>query len=352
MTFKYQLILSFIGLLLACNKESNPLPEVQGPAPVSWLIPQEEVFDSGIGRDGIPSVDQPKFSTTEEVNPFFDNKLVLGIAHNGVYKAYPIDILNWHEIVNDEVDDLSVAITYCPLTGTGIGWGRKIGSSITTYGVSGFLYNNNLMPYDRQRNSTWSQQRLECVNGVLIGFKPETYTLMMTTFSTWKKSFPDSKVMTAETGFDRRYSEYPYGDYRTNQDLLFFPVNVRDERLPAKERVLGVLIEEAARAYRFNQEEAGTEIIYDQLAGKSLIIVRSAKDNYNTAFLNPNGLNFEAISDNLPSIMKDELGNEYDLSGRIIIGPNQGETLSMPVAFIGYWFSWPAFYPTIEIYEE
>ena len=351
-TIRKLFLFTLLTLIAGCSGDSPVIVET-GPTPVSWLIPQDEVIDSGVGMDGIPSVDNPQFSLESEVNKAFDDDLVIGIEFNGELRAYPVPMMDWHEVVNDDVNGLKVAITYCPLTGTAIGWERQLNKNVvTTFGVSGFLYNTNLMPYDRRTNSLWSQQRLECVNGPFIGNKPKTYHLMETTFATWKKSFPGSKVMNANTGFDRRYSFYPYGNYRQDNDQFFFPIGREDNRIPNKERVLGVFIGEITKAYRFNESQDGTDIIADNIAGSELIIVRSKKDNFNTAFLNPDHRIFKPVQNGLPSIMIDENSNEYDLAGRIISGPNIGTRLQKPLSFIGYWFSWASFYPEIEIYTE
>ena len=336
--------------ILSCSKDDPVTFTNSGISPSAWLVPKEEVIDAGVGKDGIPSLDDPQFSTPEEIGPFFDDELVIGIEHQGQIKAYPLPILDWHEIVNDEINGLHLAVTYCPLTATAIGWERKFGEVVTTFGVSGLLYNSNLMPYDRRTKSTWSQQQLECVNGTMAGRQPSTHNLIETTFSTWKKAFPDFQVMNANTGFDRRYSLYPYGDYRENQDLLFFPVAATDDRLPAKERVLGVIQDGGVKVYRFNNTGAGTEVIHDEIDGLETVVIRSDRDNYNTVFYNPGGLRFTPVQDGLPVIMKDDEGNSYDLAGRVIEGPREGEKLSAPTAFIGFWFSWVAFYEQVELY--
>ena len=345
----------FIPLLiiaLSCSKDEPVNFTNTGISPADWLVPKEEVIDAGVGKDGIPSLDNPQFSTPDEIGPFFDQELVLGIEHGGMLKAYPMPILDWHEIVNDEVNGLYLAVTYCPLTATAVGWKRKFGEVVTTFGVSGLLYNNNLMPYDRRTNSTWSQQRLECVNGNMAGRVPVTYNLIETTFATWKKAFPESLVMNANTGFDRRYSIYPYGDYRENQDLLFFPVAGTDGRMPAKERVLGVLQENGVKVFRFNGKEDGTEVIHAEVDGTEIVVVRSNKDSYNTAFYNRAGARFTAVQNGLPVIMRDDDGNNYDLAGRVLDGPLKGEKLAAPTAFIGFWFSWVAFYENVEVYGD
>ena len=334
-------------LLFGCNQEE---PIVSANTQPTWLIPQEEVLDGGTGRDGIPSIDAPKFDQVSKVNPAFDDQLVIGYEHKGEIHGYPLPILDWHEVVNDEIVDLNIAITYCPLTGTSIGWDRKLGSSITTFGVSGLLYNSNLMPYDRSSNSLWSQQNLMCVNGTRRGTIPKSYSLIETTLATWRKSFPNSKIMNANTGFDRQYSFYPYGNYRSN-DVLFFPVK-EDDRLPIKERVLGVLINDKTVVFRFNKVNEGTDVIHHVINTTDIVVVRSQDDNYNTAFLNPDQLEFSPVQNALPVVMEDQNKNKYDLRGQVIEGPDLGSKLSKPLSFIGFWFSWPAFYPNVEIYED
>lgn len=338
-------------LCLACEEPENPSDIVYVSPFATWDVPVDEVFDAGVGKDGIPSLDAPMFSPASEINTAFDEVLVLGIEHEGEFRAYPVHMLNWHEIINDDIQGLEVAITYCPLTGTGIGWGRRLDGFLSSFGVSGFLYNTNLMPYDRRTGSTWSQQKLACVNGPYRGRKPQTYTLIETTFKTWKKAFPNSWVLNANTGFDRRYVEYPYGDYLTNNDLLFFPVQPLDDRLPNKERVLGILIDSLSqKVYRFNEEEIGIDLIQDTLGGRPVVVVRSKEFNINAAFFPNENLNYFPVQNDFPRIMKDEENNYYDLAGRIIEGPNSGEKLARPISFLGFWFSWGAFYPGIEIY--
>jgi len=142
--------------------------------------------------------------------------LVIGFAQGDDARAYPHFILDWHEIVNDRVGDIHIAVTYCPLTGTGIGWEREINGSVTTFGVSGLLFNSNLIPYDRNTDSNWSQIRLDCVNGDLIGTEAETHVLVETT---WKTMYPKTLVMSMNTGYNRSYGNYPYGNYRTAREI-------------------------------------------------------------------------------------------------------------------------------------
>jgi hypothetical protein len=225
----------------------------QTPAP-EWLIPTDFVFQ-GAGRDAIPSLDVPAFihAVETETEMFFvdDDDLIIGISSGDHQRSYPHKILDWHEIVNDQIDDEVFSVIYCPLTGTGTIWNRVFDGGLNTFGVSGLLYNSNIIPYDRETESLWTQIDEKCINGSLIGEKPERLRFIETSWYTWSSMFPESDVLSDQTGFDRNYSVYPYGDYKTNHNFIGFPISYNDDRLPSKERVHCIIIDGQAKAYRF-----------------------------------------------------------------------------------------------------
>ena len=317
-----------------------------------WLIPSDRVFDGGVGQDGIPAVDDPNFSSVSEIDFLSDNALVVGIFSDTEVKAYPHPILDWHEIVNDEIGDKSVAVTYCPLTGTAIGWDRNVNGSKTTFGVSGKLYQTNLIPFDRATESYWSQIRLDCVNGNLINTKINTSPVVETTWATWKQMYPNSLVMNTNTGFSRNYQQFPYGDYRTNNANLLFPVDPLDQRLGSKNRVLGVLGDQEKRVYSIDLFES-PRVIHDVLDGQNLVIVGSKEMNFIVAY-EDNSLieGLEINLDNLPIVGVATNGNQVTLFGQVLdSNGNFIQNLNNTESFIAYWFSLGAFYPGIEIYE-
>ena len=346
-------VLSYcIIVLFACSDDgANNANDVFPELLPEWTVPRELVLDGGVGKDGIPSIDTPRFSPASAVNPAFNDELVLGIVSDDVVRAYPIPILDWHEVVNDHFARQQVSITYCPLTGTGIGWQLPLGNG-GSFGVSGLLFNSNLMPYDRRTNSTWSQMKFECVNGLLRGRRPITYTLVETSFKTWKTTFPDSEVMNANTGFDRRYSFYPYGDYRTNQERLIFPVALTDDRLPPKERVRGVIVDDKVKVYPFMGGEEGITVFHDDFEEIPLVLSISKEHNFISAFIRPEGHQFSPPGKGLPAILVDQKGNHYNLAGMVISGPQQGMSLETPLSLMGFWLAWPSFYTDIEIYSK
>lgn len=320
-----------------------------------WLIPIGEVRDGGPGKDGIPAVDRPELVGVSAAGYLDDQDLILGMVVGGDARAYPHRILDWHEIINESIGGKSVSIVYCPLTGTGIGWERVVLGRETTFGVSGLLYNTNIIPYDRATDSNWSQLLLKAVNGPAIGEKAKTYSLIETTWGTWKKMYPNTRVVSRNTGFNRDYGRYPYGDYRTNQNFILFPVSRVDNRLPAKERVLGVILEDKLKVYSIELFNDQNLVIEDQFEGKDLVVIGNKSANFIVAFensLNAGKRTFTAIQNKLPTIMNDDLGNEYDVAGRVVSGPDTGKSLKEVPRMMSYWFSWASFYPEILLFQS
>lgn len=355
-------VLGFVFLLIlvmSCQKSADtPTPG----APVAtgtngvedpWLIPKERVFDGGPGQDGIPSIDQPNFSRIESVNFLKDDDLVIGIKVGDDIRAYPHSILDYHEIVNDHIGDNYFAITYCPLTGSAIAWNRELNGEVTTFGVSGLLYNTNLIPYDRLTNSLWSQMLLTSVNGPLINTQIETYPLVEMSWSTWKMMFPESEVLNTQTGFDRDYSVYPYGGYKTNHDQLLFPIDREDVRFSKKDRGLGIVAVNQAQFYGFRHFSKETRVLNRDFAGMEIVVVGSEQLNFIVAYKRrvPNGgiLRFTVEPEvELPVIMTDEGGSQWNIFGEAVSGPLLGSKLEPVTSYIGFWFAWTAFYQDVQ----
>ncbi|NOR75852.1 MAG: DUF3179 domain-containing protein [Draconibacterium sp.] len=218
----------------------------------NWLVPHNEVRSGGPGKDGIPAISNPEFVSVAQSAFMEKSDFVVGFSDGTNIKAYPHDVLDWHEIVNDWIGPLDYSIIYCPLTGTATAWDRVIDGKISSFGVSGLLYNTNIVPYDRATGSNWSQLFDKAIFGEKKGVKPKTYMVLETTWQTWKKLYPGSKIMNFNTGYNRNYGSYPYGDYREDSNIIF-PVKYLDPRLHAKERVHAVIINGKARVYRFEE---------------------------------------------------------------------------------------------------
>ena len=355
------ILLPVSGALLLNSCDLNSSTDGVDLSEDSWIIPASEIVDGGPGKDGIPSIDDPDFDSLENTNYVPDDRMVVGIRVNGEVRAYPHQILDWHEIVNDKSGDDHFAIVYCPLTGTGMSWNREIDGSVTEFGVSGLLFRNNLIAYDRNTDSNWSQMQLRSVNGEFITREIETYQLVETTWETWKQLFPDSKVHTTNTGHSRNYNGFTYGPtYHTDHNRILFPVRNTDDRLQNKDRVHGIIESDPSdsdfevRVYVIDEFGDGVNLIRDQLANNEYLVAGSTEYNIAAAFKldDPTlaSLDFFAVDDELPVVFRDSEGTSWDIFGTALDGPREGDRLTAARSYTGYWFGWADFFPDLEIY--
>lgn len=275
-------------------------------------IPLEEILSGGPPKDGIPAILKPKFVDAEKTSFLKDEDRVLGLIVNGEAKAYPIKILNWHEIVNDIVGGKPVLITYCPLCGTGMAFDPVVDGKRHTFGVSGLLYKSDVLMYDHQTESLWSQIMQEAVVGKLLGVRLTLVPMIHTTWEAWKKEHPKTLVLSTDTGFKREYRQDPYESYAKSSQLMF-PVGNVDERIPPKDFVLGIEHNGISKAYPFSELERSPNSFSDSIGSEKVTI-------------------------------------KYDSSSRTarIRGPD-GKDLPSVVA---YWFAWVAFHPKTEVYKS
>ncbi len=360
---KYTLKLILALLIVSCSSPSDNEQNGiggSGSTPINetsngngWLIPISEIRDGGPGKDGIPSIDSPNFTNANDVDFLNDNDLVIGIINNNEVKAYPHIIMDWHEISNDQVGDDFVTINYCPLTGTAFAWESIANGTRSSFGVSGLLYNANLILYDRNTDSNWSQLGLECVNGELISDKPILQDVVETDWKTWRALYPDSKILNRQTGFSRTYGISPYGNYATNNDFFIFRPDIINPALPNKERVYCLIDDDTSKVYQFSSF-AGGKVIKDSFNGKDYLIVG------NESIINAFELSAEYIDITFEyelneaegTIFNDEFGNSWSIFGKVISGPNTGDSLGKSKSVVSYWFAIAAFYPNPEIYTQ
>lgn len=276
------------------------------------LVPAAQIESGGPPRDGIPAIDRPKFVKADEARFLQGDDRVLGVARNGIAKAYPVRILNWHEIVNDSFGAERIAVTFCPLCGTGIAYVSQAGGKLLSFGVSGLLYNSDVLLYDRQTQSLWSQILAQAVSGPLKGAKLTPVALSHTSWADWKKRHPDTLVLSTDTGFTRDYGRDPYAGYAQDPTILF-PVTGQSPRYQAKEPVIGVEVGGKFKAYPFVElAKAKGGRVTDSLGGKPLTVRFDPEHRTGTVF--------DAQGKEIPSV-------------------------------IVYWFAWYAFHHDTEVFQ-
>ena len=317
------------------------------------IVPLDRIVSGGPPPDGIPSIDKPKFISIQDANKYLeDSELVLGLSINGDVRAYPLQILVWHEIVNDKVGDVPVAVTYCPLCFTNQVFNRTLDNGqILEFGTSGKLYNSNLVMYDRTAKSLWSQAMAQGIVGKLVGVKLDRIPFDIAYWKEWKQLYPESKVLSRDTGSTRPYGADPYGDYYTNGDVLF-PVSNRDDRLGLKEIVIGFENNGQYKAFKL-QEIENKRVINDQVNGKPIALV-SLHPFMVRAYdpvVNGKVLEFSYNAKDQNFIDK-QTNSLWNFEGKAISGQMKGKQLIRLSYDEGFWFEWVAFHPKTELYKD
>lgn len=326
-----------------------------------WLIPADQVISGGVPRDGIPSLFNPQKVNAAQAAYLVDEALVLGLVYNGQPLAYPYPVLDWHEIVNETFDEHNITVSYCPLTGTGIVFdGEAVAGRKLTFGVSGLLFNNNLIMFDRQTNSHWPQMLMMSAQGELIGTQLATIPAIETRWGVWRKLYPDTQVLSDDTGFSRPYG-VPGAAYPGYSNLFsspLFPIANQDNRQPPKAKVHGVFVGEKTKAYSLLSFD-GSSVVNDVFEGEPLVIVADSRAPWILSFkrtVDGQVLDFKLDPENgteFPfTILDEQTGTRWDVLGRAVEGPLAGKTLERPISYNAYWFAWSVFFPDTELYEE
>lgn len=311
------------------------------------IIPLDKIKGGGPPKDGIPSIDDPKFTEISGSQFVSDSDVVIGLEINGDARAYPLFILVWHEIVNDVVGGTPVAVTYCPLCYTNQVFERIVNGNEVEFGTSGKLYQSNLLMYDRWTDSYWSQGLGMAVTGKLSGIQLKTIPFDVITWGDWKKLHPDSLVLTTDTGHFRSYATDPYGDYYTDPRIIF-PVDNMDDRMHPKEIILGFHEDGIYKAYKQNDVELHN-VINDNIGETSLMLVSLFSQNSRAFDRNLNGeiLQFQYVDGKITDAKTESVWS-YD--GLAISGPLEGNYLTRISMEPGFWFSWVAFHPDTAVW--
>ncbi len=311
------------------------------------IIPLEKIKSGGPPKDGIPSIDTPEFTEASQEYHVSDSDTVLGLEINGDVRAYPLSILVWHEIVNDNVGGVPVAVTYCPLCFTNQVFERVIDGQEVEFGTSGKLYNSNLVMYDRLTNSYWSQALGKAIVGELTGYELSTIPFDVIRWGDWKSLHPDSVVLTTNTGHIRAYGVDPYGNYYTETRILF-PVENTDDRMHPKEIILGFNDGDVYKAYK-QQDVESAVIINDQINNNPIFLVSLYPENARAFERTVDGKVLEFFFKD-ESIIDKETNSEWNYDGVAISGALVGTELNRIPFNPGFWFEWIAFHPDTDVY--
>jgi hypothetical protein len=349
----------------------NPESEIRTFSTRQWrtdftrhTIPFDEIGSGGPGKDGIPAIDEPRFVTPAEAASFLgDAEPVVAVQFGGEARAYPLQILIWHEIVNDTVGGRPVAVTYCPLCNTAIVFSRVFEGEQLDFGTTGNLRFSDLVMYDRQTESWWQQASGEAIVGTHAGRRLDFLPGSIISFADFVSAYPDGTVLSRETGFNRDYGRNPYTGYDTSGDPFLFSGPL-DGRLGAMERIVSLVLNGEAVAYPFSVLEREL-VVNDEVGGRPVVVffrpgVTSALDA--SAFANSRDvgagvayrreidgrvLTFEVDGE----VFADrETGSRWNVAGQAIGGPLAGRQLEPVVHGNHFWFVWAVFEPETRLY--
>lgn len=321
------MLLKAVGIATALMFACAPVALAQLPKPV--LVSEDMILSGGVPKDGIPALTHPRHVASSAVGDMRGDSRVVGVVVNGEARAYPLNILVWHECINDTLGGIPIAVTFCPLCDSVFVFERRVGSRVLEFGISGLLYQSNVLLYDRQartgQESLWSQIEMRAVAGPAAA-KKRRLTLVDSTlvqWGAWRNQYPDSSVVSVETGHNKAYGRSPYTQYKRS-DQLIFPITGRSGRRPDlanKDRVVVVEASGATKAYPVaDLLRAPNNVIMDDLGGRAVAV----------ALDRGSGL--------VDVVPVDEEGNPVQHSFPI----KRAYT---------FWFAWDATHPKGEVYQ-
>ena len=297
----------------------------------------EEITWGGVRKDGIPSLDNPDLIDRVEADYLRDADLVFGVSINGDARAYPLRIMGWHEMFNDVIGGVPLALAYCTLCGSGILFETDVPgrSKPLVFGSSGFLYRSNKLMFDRETHSLWNQFTGKPVSGALVdsGIELQQRPVVITTWESWRKDNPHTKVLSLETGHRRDYgSGVVYNDYFASPDLMF-PAVVDQRKHQQKDYVFGIREFGGAKAWPLKAFE-GRPVLNDGMQGKSLVLIGDPEKRAVRAYERGN-LSFNGDGKTLTS----GDGTAWSVTEDALVS-DDGRSLPRVAGHIAYWFAW------------
>ncbi len=335
------------------------------PAP---LVDASELVSGGPPPDGIPSLDQPTFIDPADADWLAADEPVLALELDGEHRAYPVQIMIWHEIVNDEVAGTPVAVTYCPLCNSALAFERQLGDRVLGFGVSGLLYRSDLVMYDRQTESLWSQIEGRAIAGHLTGHQLERVAIQTVPWERWRVAHPDGQVLDRDTGFERDYGRNPYVGYDDPADDPFAFTGDPDPRLAPKERVVGLGDTSGDPTALVAASVARERVVAVTVGGAPVVVwatagLRSALDTADLATgrllaatgafdpVLPDGRQLTFAPADAATFVDAQTGSTWDILGRAVDGPLAGQSLQPLPHLDTFWFAWAAFHPDTRLID-
>jgi len=352
------------------DDRSSKLKRVTAYWNTNWKkhnVPYDELLSGGPPRDGIPPIDNPEFVDVNDAKSWIkDNEPVVFVKVNNEVKAYPIQILIWHEIVNDTLGKKEISVTFCPLCNSTIVFDRNLDGKLYDFGTSGLLRNSDLVMWDRQSETLWQQFTGEAIIGELTGKKLTMLPSSMISFKDYYTAYPKGKVLSKETGHYRAYGNNPYVGYDDINNSPFLYNDPIDKRLKPMQRVVTISGHTSAKAYTYTILK-NKKVVNDTFDGKDIVVfhksgtssaldgrnISASRDVGTTAVFSTKlgGTILEFVYDKDLGILDTKTKSSWNIFGEAVSGKYKGKTLKQIVHADHFWFSWAAFKPDTQVYK-
>lgn len=311
----------------------------------------------GVKVDGIPALQNSPLIRAKAATYLTPQEPVFGVQIKGDVRAYPLRILDWHEMANDVVGGVPVSLAYCTLCGAGVLYRTDTPRGTLTFGSSGFLYESNKLMYDRQTGTLWNQLTGEPVNGPLVGsgIRLERLPVVVASWESWQRTHPETRVLSIETGYQRDYTPgKPYGPYFASAETMF-PVHRRSKVLPEKSWVYALIVNDVPKAYPLDRLKKDG-IVNDELGGRPVLLVYEpgAEGQGRTVRAYDRGDHTFAHSERAfmgAVFLTDQNGQAWKVGEEALTTPD-GKSLPRLPGHLAYWFGWFSFYPRTLVYGE
>ena len=362
--------LPILLVLLLISSSAGANPFLQAPWPDTDFskstIDLDEVMSGGPPRDGIPAIDKPKFDTISEAAEWLaPREPVIRVLLNKQARAYPLQLLIYHEIVNDQIGDLPISVTFCPLCNSSVVFDRRFDGQVLDFGTTGLLRKSDMVMYDRQTDSWWQQIIGKGIVGVYAGSTLTQIPSEIISFEDFAHAHPHGRVVNRDTGHRRPYGNNPYRGYDGIDQSPFLFRGELDPRLPPMERVMHIAADEAEKLYPFsslkdiaviNDQVGETPVVLFSRSGL-LSVLDEAKISESreiqavTAFqrrIKGRTLTFKLAGEDIVDV---ETDSHWNRLGMATAGTLEGQTLDAVQSGIHFAFAWLAFNPDVEMYQ-
>ncbi len=358
--------------ILSCAAPRDQVAQTPGEWRTDFsrhTVPLEEIVSGGPPKDGIPAIDRPRFERVREADRWLDDREpVIVVEHGGLARAYPYQILIWHEIVNDRIGDLPIAVTYCPLCNTALVFDRRHKGRVLDFGTTGRLRHSDLVMYDRETESWWQQATGEGIVGAFAGDSLRWIASQTVSWAEFRVAHPTGEVLSRQTGYDRRYGTNPYTGYDApgGSPIAAFFRGSRDDRLRAMERVAAVRSGSETVAYPFSRLREA-RVVNDEVGGRHIVVfwtsgTASALDHAELArgrdvgatgvferYVGGRRLTFEREAG--AGFRDRETGSRWNVVGQAIAGSLKGTRLTRVPSGDYFWFAWAVFRPETRVWR-